>query len=690
MREIPASLTAGQAGEGPRMPALSVRAHESRFGVRIPDWMRLDLTDDETHHNASVLSNGTVARIKIDPDDNHVYLLGIAPADRADPDAWVEWTDFGTDGDSGVRPAICCSAAGGTIHILWKHATSGNRVRWSYSADYGANWTSPSAPIILAGGYTVTGVAAAYRDSDGDVFCFYTYDPGGAGADDVLAFRQWDSSTATWGSEVAWSDGAKYAFEGIDVYYDGDFNVVAAGRDSVSPYDWRLWSLVYGDGANYPAGSWWAKAELERSDDLDCQFHEPAICPADTPRLAFTRRYAGTGGGRRGYISAHGAYASFGDNYWVEPAALDYAPAADLGLVVRWDEANDYLYLIGDCAVWYGDLSAKHADLTDYVVGYDYREGPAGGGLTLVLDNAGGELADAGVVGSEFRALRRGCTLEIQRGLRIEGTDYLAALPACIVDSLEWHTRRGESRLTVRCLDWRGWLGKWRAGRLYQWSSEACTVIGGQLLARAGLDFADKGSEGSLDMSNLTPDFVVPPGQAGDAALGRLMRYVPDVLRFDGVDTVLYKALDDDEVADYTLGGTGEHILLEASFVDGSADENAALVQGASDVYGEAHDFDEIGLLGQRARLVNEELYTTGDVADGAAAGVLSRSHVGTVRTGWVRVFPIHGLELWDVLGVTAPAAWAGTRRYRVVGSREELDRVKGRYGQVIDAVRIG
>ncbi len=58
-------------------------------------------------------------------------------------------------------------------------------------------------------------------------------------------------------------------------------------------------------------------------------------------------------------------------------------------------------------------------------------------------------------------------------------------------------------------------------------------------------------------------------------------------------------------------------------------------------------------------------------------------------RVGKLTAFPIHGLELWDVLQVTYSRGWSGTRNYRVVGIRESLDRKKGRYVQQLGVVRI-
>lgn len=676
MRIIPSELTAAQLDLSSQ-PATRVRAWERRFGVQTPAWESVySDSADALPHNAAVLSDGAILRARMR--NGGLDLCRIT--DPEDPDQWSDWESSGYTGDDGYRPAIAAAPGGGTVHLMWVGGISRN-IRHMVSTDYGAIWSTPIQAISEPSGSQMTGLCAAMRAANSDVYLFYTVDPGGAGADDLLKVLVY--SGGSWGSATSWSYGVRYAFCGIDVAWSGDFHLVVAGREASSPYDYRLWAVVYGDGGEYTAGTWHALEPVESSDNTDYRYQEPSLCHIDTARLSYLDRYAGTGGYRRATLSAHVPFASFGEPYWTEPAPFDYEPAADIGPLLRCRSGGTTLYIIGHDRTWSADLDAKKCDVSERVVAYTYREGPAGGSLILALDNSDGALADAGDDDSDYRSLRRGAELRIERGLRVGGTDYLAGLPACIVDSLEWHQAKGTDLLIVRCLDWWGILRRWRAGRLFQWDSDTPAAIGAELLARVGLDFASQSGEGSSEMGSLTAGFIVPPAQDGASALRRLTAIVPDALRFDGNSTVLYKELSDDETADYTAGGDGEHPPLEASFVEGTSAVNAMSIQGDGDIFGDALDCDEIGLVGVRRRIIGDAVYTTASEAAMRAEGDLAKSAV-LARAGWLRLRPIHGLELWDVLGVTYPRGWAGVRKYRVAGIVERYSTRRARYEQVV------
>jgi hypothetical protein len=329
-----------------------------------------------------------------------------------------------------------------------------------------------------------------------------------------------------------------------------------------------------------------------------------------------------------------------------------------------------------------------HDSLEDRLIEYEFEEAAFRTVVKVTLDNTDGALADAGDSLSSVPRTKRGAELYLYRGLAIGGVDYTSLTPPTFVESMTWARKNGVDVLILTCVGWDGLLSGWRATRLLQWSATTPAVIAGQLCAKVGMTYSETGSEGSDEQGNLTPDFVVLPGQDGLSAMKRLMRLVPDVLRSDGVTGIYYKELDDSETADYNVGGTNEHPIIEAGFVEGSVEYNGVVVQGESDVLGQAWDLDEIEKVGQRQRWIMEELYTTGAEAGTQANADLLRGWVES-RVGYLSVFPIHGLELWDVLQVTYPAGWSGTRKYRVVGIRESLNRRRGRYQQKLSVLRM-
>jgi len=683
MRSINANLTSGQRGLM-LLPALDVRVKGNRAGIETPAWTKVEFTDTERRHAGVVLANGYVGRVMVNSATNYVHVQAVAPASRDTPSAWSTWGNLWQGGSPAVRPGACASGTDGNVHFFVRHHVSANIIRWFASTNYGSSWAAPVNIVTLTAGYVVTGLAAAYVDASGDMFLMYTYDPGGAGADDVLALRRYTASTTTWGAEVAWTDGAKYSFDGIDCFYSADLYMTAAGRESASPYDRRLWTLAYGDGGYYPAGVWVGKSAIELSDDVNYRWFEPSMCNADVARIAVGREYGGTGGETRIYTLAHTTQYTAAAPYWTEPAPQAHEPTAGYGVVLRYDATNHYLYLIGHDAVWYAEILG-YDSLSSRVLAYDYREGK-GGGLQMVLDNRDGLLAEG--ASSDYARLKVGSELYLQRGLKLAGTDYVAPLPPVWIEELRWHQRKGVDLVELRCLDWQGLLSKWRATRVMQWDAKLGSQIGAALCAKVGLEFVEVASEGSAEMTALSMDFVVRAGEDGLGALRRLMRRVPDVLRSDGQEGVAYKELSDAEASDYALGGSGEHPIREAYFAEAAGEYNGISVQGASDILGEEFDLDLVDLVGFRHKWIGDVAYTTAGEAAAQAGAELLRERADR-DAGWIRVFPIHGLEIWDVLGITYSRGWSGTRKYRVTGIREVLDRDKGTYEQQVWVVRI-
>jgi hypothetical protein len=177
MRTIASELTSAQKGERV-LPVVDARFYLRRCGIETPDWVQVALTDDAAQHAATALADGTVVRARLKPADNHLEVAVIAPADRGDADAWVDWTWIASAGGSqAARPALACGATGSMVYLFWRHPTAVDVIRWISSSDGGVTWGAASTAVSLSGA-TCTGLAATV-DGDGDVHLLYTYDPGG-------------------------------------------------------------------------------------------------------------------------------------------------------------------------------------------------------------------------------------------------------------------------------------------------------------------------------------------------------------------------------------------------------------------------------------------------------------------------------------------------------------------------------
>ena len=89
----------------------------------------------------------------------------------------------------------------------------------------------------------INGIAAAYKPN-GDLALFF--------ADQATLYVK-KLVNGSWQDKAAW-DKTTGDLSGVATIYDGDWNLLITGGDSDDNF--KLWSLVYGDGAQVTVGSW--------------------------------------------------------------------------------------------------------------------------------------------------------------------------------------------------------------------------------------------------------------------------------------------------------------------------------------------------------------------------------------------------------------------------------------------------
>ncbi len=93
--------------------------------------------------------------------------------------------------------------------------------------------------------------------------------------------------SGVWQSRVAWNK-TTGNLSGVAAVYDGDWKLLVSGKDASGNF--KLWSLVYGDGGEVTAGTW---------SDLK----EIATAPSDGGSYEFTRSLPGqAGSGSQRYL----------------------------------------------------------------------------------------------------------------------------------------------------------------------------------------------------------------------------------------------------------------------------------------------------------------------------------------------------------------------------------------------------
>jgi hypothetical protein len=224
-----------------------------------------------------------------------------------------------------------------------------------------------------------------------------------------------------------------------------------------------------------------------------------------------------------------------------------------------------------------------------------------------------------------------------------------------------------------------GWalLERWRARRQFVWATgdKAISQLLLFLAARAGVEYTTVGTSDAL--TALEPSFTVHAGESGLTAVRRLLAMVEDAPLWDGAQLVTLLTADDDDPG-YSLGGDGEHAVVESRYFEAAPEVNRARVLGLG-VSGEAFDLADAEASGERiAQVIDVNLTDAGDAADRAAA-VLRRYYLQS-ELGGLRLFGVHcGVELWDVVELTDAQASIEAVAYRVNGYAWRLDE-RGRY----------
>jgi hypothetical protein len=99
---------------------------------------------------------------------------------------------------------------------------------------------------------------------------------------------------------------------------------MVTGRDSGGNF--KLWSLVYGDGGDVPAGSWSALKELASAPSGgDFEYRQPFLDNTDVYRCFFIEKYTGTEACNRPFRSQAVPGVSYADGLWREPVPFNLA-----------------------------------------------------------------------------------------------------------------------------------------------------------------------------------------------------------------------------------------------------------------------------------------------------------------------------------------------------------------------------
>ena len=667
MRSLSATLLAAQQKES-MTPCVKVRAVNKNSGVARQDWTRLYTgTEDEYFHGMTMPGDSSLVRIRITPvsDSRKLYRQRVVnPGNGSDYSQWTYTNQYDT-----VRAAAASNGA--EASIIW--IKSNREIRRIKSTDYGVSWGSPEL-IDYSPTTSIYGITATYKPN-GDLAVFFA---------DQSALYVKKCISGTWQAKAAW-DKTTGDLSGASVIYDGDWNLLVTGKDSAGNY--KLWSLVYGDGGDVTAGSWSALKEIAAAaGGGGFSYTQPCLDKTDACRCFFIEKYTGSEAYSRPFRSYAIPGTHFYEGLWREPVPFNLA--SEYGLAMAHD--GEYAWLSSASGVWRASLNIETLDLSADVLAVRQETQPADGYITVELRNDSGQYAAPGA--GSLAALEKGGRLEFSPGcITAEGEEYSEG-QSFTIESFEHTSAGGKASLIIRAGG--GWsaLHDWHAGHQFRWNKisddDSVKDIMAVILARAGLKLTVITQSAAI--TSFYPDFTVNPGNSGRDIIRKLLSFVPDRIFIEG-DTAYLLNPQSSDSAVYSYG-TG-HTILEGKYRQAAMAINRVQAEGWNTgagqiIIAESFNWDEIERMNDRpANIADKNLNTVVEAGQRGAA-VLRQAEIQAEESSIV--VPVNcGQQFYDVVSVTDARAGLNAVLKRVTGLALTYNPARGEYLQRLGLGRV-
>jgi hypothetical protein len=663
MRTLTSTLLAAQKQDAV-IPYVRVEAVNRVAGAVRLAWERLYTGSEVDYYNALAMpGDGSLVRTRLTPPEDSGRLYRQRVASPGPGSNFSQWTDTGQYN----VVAVAAASLGAEVSIFY--IRSNREVRRILSTDNGATWGSPEL-IDYTPTTSIYGMAAAYKPG-GDLAIFF--------ADQSTIYVK-KRLAGQWQSRSAW-DKTTGQLSGVAGIYDGDWDLLVTGRDTGGNY--RLWSLVYGDGGEVTAGTWSALRELALAPSGGgFEYRQPFLDLSDVCRCSFIEKYTGTQAYSRPFFSHAVAGSSYADGIWREPVPFD--ASLEYGLAMAHDA--DYAWLASPAGVWRADLAERSLDLTADITAVRQEAGAASGSLLVELRNDDGRYAAPGQ--ADLAMLDIGCRLDFSPGCQTPYGSEDSPGQYFYLESWEHTSAGGRAALLLQARD--GWaaLAEWRARQQFRWNKTAAEYsvkdIIAVVLGRVGLRLEVISASDTI--KGFYPDFTVSPGHDGREVIGKLLSFVPDVIFIEGDTAYLVNPQADDDPV-YSYGG--EHRVWEGRYLTAAPEANRVQVEGnagGSMVLAESLTWDDIERLGDRFRRIEDR--NIGSVAEAQARGEAVLRQVALQAGGGTLLIPVNcGQQLHDVIEVTDARAGLDAVKKRVLGLVLVYNTRRGEYRQ---QVRLG
>lgn len=644
MRSLSATLLAAQK-QAATAPHVELAARNKITGAVRLDWTRLYTgSEAEYFHALTLPGDGSLirARIALPADSCKLYRQRVAnPAPGADFSQWVYTSQYNA-------AAVACASLGAEASIFWINGLN-SEIRRIKSTDYGATWASPEL-IGYSPTTAIYGMAAAYKPN-GDLAIFW--------ADQSTLYAK-KLVAGVWQARSAW-DKSTGDLSGVACVYDGDWNLFVTGQDSAGNY--KLWSLVYGDGGAVALNTWSVLREFASAPaGGDFKYRQPFMDKPDVYRIFYVEKFTGTQSYNRPFWSHSVAGASFISNLWREPVPFNLS--GEYGLATG--HYGDYAWLTGPNGVWRAPLTLQSLDLTADIVSVREELAENRGSLTVELRNDDGRYAAPGQ--GSLAVLDVGCHLDFSPGYRTAAGNEVSAGPAFVLKDYEHTSAGGKASLLLYAAD--GWdlLENWRARHQFRWNKTSDELSVKQILefvlARVGLKL-EVISESSV-VTGYYPDFTINVGNPGDSVISRLLSFVPDVLFIEGNKAYLL----DPQSADSSVYSYGAaHPVLAGEYRQGAPEFNRVQVEGydSAPLIVDSFDWDEISRRYDKLYQVSDRNVNTAAKAQQRGEAYLRDAEIKSA-SGSILVPVNCGQQLYDVIDITDSRAGLSAAKRRVLG----------------------
>ena len=746
MRQLTDSLLAAQK-KPDRLPYVEAKVYDFEQGIQRLHWTRLyEGSEPDSHHGIAFDDQGSMHRIRVS--GNTLYRQKITnPGPSSD---YSQWTEAAID----CEGPCAIAAYGAKVYIFYRKTD--NTIRKLYSHNYGVDWTNAE----LSTYQNATSMAAAWWGTSTKVVCFIANSVVTNCELNAIILDTSDQSKSEYPHSEPLTNGLWDIYGLGVTFDTNKMGIIFAAGKSDYPYRiYALFRTELSDTYGWLAWQYFATApEAEGLKFQYPDVHLPASPQAyESFQMTTVEAFSGTISYNRP-LRFHAVRASeFSEMAYSEPKPF-LNLTSDYGL--RLATTDSYWWMERPDGVWRAPRAAgEPLDLTQDIVELNQRipgeltielnnhsgkfASPGEGGISKLKKRsevalklgyrtspptweAATPYAEGDIIvpttGKETGFFYE-CTTAGTSHATTEPT-WPTVLGETVVDNTvvwtchspseasqagvywidgwEWTSDPGLSTFRLFCLDGWGLSDRWLARTQLRWNFEWFPVepetvwqLIKALLCRWGICLCNLCNR-STAINSLKPEFIVNPGQPGDAAVRRLLAMVPDLLDYQRYSATL----------DYTVATTKEPRGPDHPYPDSSCYEYKnspgyhriltgdyrlstpltharAIGRDAEDtnIIASAFDWDNLELAIDNFQPDYDPNLENADRAQERADAILRKESLRAERGNLV--VPVNcGQELYDVITVTDERCGISSKLYRVTGMQVDYSRRQARYTQ--------